>query len=132
MSYFGATRPGRYPTGRTPRYSTTSPPCSRCTAPTRPRGREHGNTAITALQAGRRSHFSLNPKPVFTIWDGGGVDTLDFSQTVAAVSADLNEGRFSDAFGMTNNVSIAFGVVIENARAARRATPCSATPSATC
>jgi serralysin len=67
--------------------------------------------------ANRQSYdFNLNPSPIFTVWDGGGVDTLDFSLTQAVVSLDLNEGRFSDAFGMTNNISIAFGVVIENAR----------------
>ena len=67
--------------------------------------------------AGRQSYdFALNPTPIFTIWDGGGTDTLDFSQTTFAVNLNLNAGAFSDAFQMTNNISIAFGVVVENAR----------------
>ena len=55
------------------------------------------------------------PAPIFTIWDGGGVDRLDFSQTAFRVNVDLNAGAFSDSHEMTNNISIAFGVVIENA-----------------
>jgi serralysin len=60
--------------------------------------------------------FAQNAKPILTIWDGGGTDILDFSQTGGAVSVDLNPGSFSDAFGMTNNIAIAHGVWIENAR----------------
>jgi hypothetical protein len=59
--------------------------------------------------------FNVNISPIFTIWDGGGVDTLDFSLTVYAVSVDLTPGAFSDAFQMTNNISIAPNVIIENA-----------------
>jgi serralysin len=67
--------------------------------------------------AGRASYdFNLNPTPIFTIWDGGGIDTLDFTQTTYAVNLNLNAGAFSDAFQMTNNISIAFGVVVENAK----------------
>jgi len=58
---------------------------------------------------------TILPAPIFTVWDGGGVDTLDFSATDLAVNVDLNAGAFSDAFGMTNNISIAWGVVMENA-----------------
>jgi serralysin len=66
--------------------------------------------------AGRTAYdFGLNLRPVLAIWDGGGVDTLNFSGTWQAVRADLGEGMFSDAFGMTNNISIGFGTVIENA-----------------
>jgi Ca2+-binding RTX toxin-like protein len=57
----------------------------------------------------------LQPAPIFTIWDGGGTDRIDFHKTREAVVLDLNPGRFSDAFGMTNNISIAFGVIIEDA-----------------
>ena len=66
--------------------------------------------------AGRALYdFSVNPKPAFAIWDAGGIDTLDFTQTNLAVNVDLAPGAFSDAFGGTNNISIAFGVVVENA-----------------
>lgn len=57
-----------------------------------------------------------------TIWDGGGTDTLDFSRTASADTAppnqklDLHAGSFSNVLGGVGNLSIAQGVVIENAR----------------
>jgi Ca2+-binding RTX toxin-like protein len=59
--------------------------------------------------------FNLNTTPIFTIWDAGGVDRLDFSQSPFRVVLDLTPGAFSDAFEMTNNISIAHGVTIEDA-----------------
>ena len=59
--------------------------------------------------------FTVNTTPIFTIWDAGGTDRLDFSQSPFRVDLDLNAGAFSDAFEMTNNISIAHGVVIEDA-----------------
>jgi serralysin len=57
-----------------------------------------------------------SPAPkIFTIWDGGGVDTIDFSGTSFTVNLDLRPGMFSDAFEMVNNIAIGFGVTIENA-----------------
>ncbi|MCC7266970.1 MAG: M10 family metallopeptidase [Caulobacteraceae bacterium] len=54
--------------------------------------------------------------PVFTIWDGGGTDTLDLSGSRLAANVDLNEGGFTNAFGMIGNIAIAYGAKIENAR----------------
>ncbi|WP_395646525.1 M10 family metallopeptidase C-terminal domain-containing protein [Terricaulis sp.] len=57
---------------------------------------------------------------IFCIWDAGGVDTLDLSGYSFAEHIDLREMSFSSA-GATNglpligNISIARGVVIENA-----------------
>ena len=81
--------------------------------------------------------FTANQAPVLTIYDAGGVDTLDLSgDTVAwkiVVSynssgnasftsqartssvIDLREGQYSSTNGMTNNIGIAYGTVIENA-----------------
>ncbi|MBW3617219.1 MAG: M10 family metallopeptidase C-terminal domain-containing protein [Proteobacteria bacterium] len=59
--------------------------------------------------------FNQNTTPIFTIWDAGGVDRLDFSQTAFRVNLDLNPGAFSDSHEMTNNISIALGVTIEDA-----------------
>ena len=50
--------------------------------------------------------------PIFTIWDAGGTDTLNFSRTSVSVNLDLRQGAYSDAFEMTNNIAIAFGTVI--------------------
>ncbi|WP_085629398.1 matrixin family metalloprotease [Pseudomonas sp. R16(2017)] len=59
-----------------------------------------------------------------TIWDAGGIDTIDASNQLAAVSINLNEGQYSkigkaftDQAGNTFNqgLAIAFGAKIENA-----------------
>lgn len=53
--------------------------------------------------------------PIFSVWDGGGFDTLDFSGYAVAQTIDLRPGYFSDVGGFTGNVSIALGAVIERA-----------------
>ena len=66
--------------------------------------------------AGRTAFdLTLNPHPVFTIWDAGGTDTLDLSGYSSASRIDLAAGGFSDAGGLTRNISIAHGATIENA-----------------
>lgn len=59
--------------------------------------------------------FTANAHPILTIWDGGGIDTLDLSGFAAASRIDLNPGAFSDCDGMTMNLAIAFSCFIENA-----------------
>ncbi|MEM1302292.1 MAG: M10 family metallopeptidase C-terminal domain-containing protein, partial [Pseudomonadota bacterium] len=51
----------------------------------------------------------------FSIWDAGGIDTLDFSGSTTGTAMDLREGGFSSVNGQTYNVSIAYGAVVENA-----------------
>ncbi|MBI3707629.1 MAG: pre-peptidase C-terminal domain-containing protein, partial [Proteobacteria bacterium] len=59
---------------------------------------------------------------VFAIWDAGGIDTLDASNQTRGAILNLNEGSFSsigaNEFGAAarNNVAIAYGATIENAR----------------
>ncbi len=66
--------------------------------------------------AGRTSYdFTINTKPVVTLWDAGGQDTLDCSGFAMNQIIDLREGLFSNVGGLTSNVSIAFGAVVENA-----------------
>jgi serralysin len=66
--------------------------------------------------AGRAAYdFGLNPNRVFSIWDAGGIDTLDFSGFATNSRIDLREGAFSDAGDLTQNISIAYGVTMENA-----------------
>jgi Ca2+-binding RTX toxin-like protein len=59
--------------------------------------------------------FTVNRDPILCIWDAGGVDTLDCSGYSNNQYLNLNAGTFSDVGFMTDNVSIAFGAVIENA-----------------
>lgn len=54
-------------------------------------------------------------KLIFSVWDAGGSDTFDFSGYSQAQKINLNAGAFSDVGGLTANVSVAYGAVIENA-----------------
>jgi serralysin len=76
-----------------------------------------GNTVYGFNNNSGRDAFDLqrDPSAVFTIWDAGGRDTLDLSGYSSASIIDLHAGGFSDAGGMTDNISIAFGATIENA-----------------
>lgn len=67
--------------------------------------------------AGRAVYdFTLNTAPIISIWDAGGNDTLDLSGTGFAQSIDLQAGSFSSVMGLGDNLSIAYGCTIENAR----------------
>ncbi|WP_248802466.1 serralysin family metalloprotease [Pseudomonas sp. MWU13-2100] len=61
------------------------------------------------------SATSSADKLVFSVWDGGGNDTLDFSGFTQNQKINLHDGSFSDVGGMVGNISIAQGVTIENA-----------------
>jgi len=52
---------------------------------------------------------------IFCVWDAGGSDTLDFSGYSQTQIIDLRQGGFSSVGGLSGNVSIAIGAVIENA-----------------
>lgn len=65
-----------------------------------------------------RDDLSLNSSrddAVFSVWDGGGNDTLDFSLYHQNQVINLRAESFSDVGGMKGNVSIAKGVTLENA-----------------
>ena len=69
----------------------------------------HSNAGHTAFD------FTLNLHPIVAIWDAGGSDTLDLSGYSMASRIDLNPGAFSNAGGLTKNIAIAYGAIIENA-----------------
>lgn len=52
---------------------------------------------------------------LFSVWDAGGNDTLDFSGYSHQQLINLNSGSFSNVNGWIKNVSIAKNTVIENA-----------------
>ena len=52
-----------------------------------------------------------------TIFDQGGVDTLDLRNAAAAMRIDLMPGAISDVYGRLGNLSIERGTVIENVNA---------------
>lgn len=77
-----------------------------------------GDTTYGFNSNADRSVFQLTSatdKPVFTIWDAGGTNTLDLSGFSVAQRISLLPGSFSDVNGLTGNVAIAFGTTIQNA-----------------
>jgi len=58
--------------------------------------------------------FTDQPK-LQAVWDAGGVDTLDASAMVQAVTFRMDAGAYSDV-GAVQNFGIAYNVTIENAR----------------
>lgn len=78
-----------------------------------------GNTVYGFNSNTHRDHYSLKTsqdKPLFAVWDGGGWDTLDFSEFTQDQTINLNEGSLSSVGGLVGNVGIAHGVTIEEAR----------------
>ena len=65
--------------------------------------------------AGSVFNFATNPNAAFTIWDAGGIDTLDTSGYIQAQYINLYQGGFSNVGAGTSNIAIALGAVIENA-----------------
>jgi serralysin len=59
--------------------------------------------------------YSVNQHPIMTLYDAGGIDTLDLSGFSAAARIDLVAGHYSSAAGFTNNIGIATNTTIENA-----------------
>ena len=59
--------------------------------------------------------FNNSNTPLFCIWDGGGIDTLNCSGFNQNQNIDLGDGSFSNIGGGTSNVSIALGAMIEDA-----------------
>ena len=78
-------------------------PRPRSTCQTRPASTNH------------TSDFNKNPTPIFTIWDGGGNDTLDCSGYAGPQTINLTPGSYSSVDGLVNNIGIAYGTDIENA-----------------
>lgn len=60
-------------------------------------------------------NFDINENPILCIYDSSGNDTLDLSGYSSNSRISLVAGSFSDANEMTNNISIAYSAVIENA-----------------
>ena len=58
--------------------------------------------------------YATNSSLAYTIWDAAGNDTLDASAQKNSVTLDLREGEYSTV-GLTRNIGIAYGAVIENA-----------------
>jgi serralysin len=77
----------------------------------------YGFNSTLSNSAGGIYDFTLNLNPILCLYDSGGIDTLDLSGWNTQCLIDLTAGAFSSANSMTNNISIAYGVTIENAAA---------------
>ncbi len=51
-----------------------------------------------------------------TLWDGGGIDTINLTHHSQNETISLREGTFTTLNGVANSLLIAYGAVIENAR----------------
>ncbi|HEY8616169.1 M10 family metallopeptidase [Phenylobacterium sp.] len=78
----------------------------------------YGFNANLGPSGGARPWYELqaaSDRIYAAIWDGGGVDTLDFSRFDQTQLIDLRAGAYMNIGGDVGNVVIALGVVIENA-----------------
>ena len=69
-----------------------------------------GNTGLAAIDGAINSGALL----AMTVFDEGGIDTLNFSTATVAQDIDLRDGTLSSVMGGVLNLGIARGVVIEN------------------
>jgi Ca2+-binding RTX toxin-like protein len=76
-----------------------------------------GNTTYGFNANASRDIFdaSLTPGVAYTVFDSGGIDTLDYSGFGSSQLIDLNPERFMNVGSGVGNVAIARGVTIENA-----------------
>ncbi|WP_186366629.1 M10 family metallopeptidase [Yersinia thracica] len=68
-----------------------------------------------STRTGNNIYTYSSHTPILCIWDAGGIDTLDFSHQTQDQVINLAAGSFSHIGGLKGNISIAYGVVIENA-----------------
>jgi Ca2+-binding RTX toxin-like protein len=59
--------------------------------------------------------FDVNLRPIFSIWDGGGIDTLDASGFSQNQVIHLVPGAYSSIGALLGNIGIAYNCIIENA-----------------
>lgn len=74
----------------------------------------YGNNATTGSYLD--GALDLANPVAFTIFDSGGTDMFDFSGETADQRLDLRQEQFSDLAGLTGNIGIARGTVIEHGR----------------
>ena len=118
MSYFDAPEAGKHFNGKLP----SAPMMDDIAAAQRVYGANNttrnSDTTYGFNSNAGRDYLELNSRhdtALFCVWDGGGVDTLDFSKYHQNQTINLRAESFSDVGGLVGNVSIAKGVTLENA-----------------
>ncbi|MGB9989919.1 DUF4214 domain-containing protein [Massilia sp. SM-13] len=66
-------------------------------------------------RTGNDTYSFSSQSTVQCIWDAGGVNTFDFSACTGATVINLNAGAFSETSKALHNISIAYGVTVQNA-----------------
>ena len=69
---------------------------------------------FAALDGRSTTNMNADAAITLTIYDVGGTDMLDFSNNTTNDRIDLNDESYSNVSGLTGNVAIARGTVIEN------------------
>jgi Peptidase M10 serralysin C terminal len=75
----------------------------------------YGFHSTVGVASGGIYDFTSNLNPIMCIYDSSGIDTLDLSGWSTSSTISLVPGTFSSGNSMTNNISIAYSCVIENA-----------------
>ena len=75
----------------------------------------YGFHSTVGTASGGIYDFTINQHPILCIYDAGGNDTLDLSGWNTTESISLVSGTFTSCNDMTNNISIAYTAIIENA-----------------
>lgn len=78
-------------------------------------GETYGFNSTIAGPVGEFFDFTINTSPVITLYSQGTGNVFDLSGYDDAQVIDLTPGAFSSVGGLTNNVGIAIGTVIETA-----------------
>ena len=75
----------------------------------------YGFNSTVGTASGGIYDFTSNLHPIMCIYDSSGIDTIDLSGWSTSSTISLVPGTFSSGNSMTNNISIAYSCVIENA-----------------
>jgi serralysin len=75
----------------------------------------YGFHSTVGAASGGIYDFTSNLNPIMCIYDSSGIDTLDLSGWSTSSTISLVPGTFSSGNSMTNNISMAYSCVIENA-----------------
>ncbi len=82
---------------------------------TRTGNTSYGFNSTVGAASGGIFDFTLNLHAILCIYDAGGIDTLDLSGWSTSSSINLVPGTLSSGNSMTNNISISYSTIIENA-----------------
>lgn len=78
-------------------------------------GQVYGFNSNIAGPIAKYFDFTQNSRPIVTLWNKGGGNTLDVSGFTSPSTIDLHDGAFSSVAGLKNDIAIAYGTRIDSA-----------------